>query len=100
VPLLGAPAAVLHASQSVVTELQFVLQHTLSLQKPLAHWISPVHAAPFASGTTHTLPEQMLDAQLALTVQLVGHVVVLPLQRYGEHDGLPAEPAADVAWVQ
>jgi hypothetical protein len=49
VPLLGAPAAVLHAWQSVVTPPPHAeLQQMLSTQLPEVHWVPAVHAAPLA----------------------------------------------------
>ncbi len=50
VPLVGAPAATLQTSQSLISPPPHaVSQHTPSTQKPLAYCGLPVHATPFTN---------------------------------------------------
>jgi len=53
---------------------QAALQHTPSTHRPLAHWLGPPHAAPFASAAVQMPAEQKLpDAQSASVAQLPRH---------------------------
>jgi hypothetical protein len=48
VPFAGAPAAMLHAWQSVASPPPHALaQHTPSTQNPDVHWFVALHVAPF-----------------------------------------------------
>jgi hypothetical protein len=69
VPLAAAPAAVLQARQSTAPAPHALLQHTLSTQKPLWHWLLLEQADPFTSGVAHTLAVQIPLAQSLFIVQ-------------------------------
>jgi hypothetical protein len=50
--------------------------------------------APFASfGAQLPLLQKSVATQVESSAHDVGHVLLLPSQRYGAHDGLPAAPA-------
>ena len=79
-----------HAMQAPVHGL---LQHTLSTQEPLPHWLSPVQVDPLPSLATHDPPWQKLPEAQSLSVpQEVRHAVPVPLHTYRpQPDVLPAE---------
>ena len=81
--------------------LQATLQQTPSTQLTLWHWLLAVHAAPLDFLVTHAPPLQKSpEAQFASTEQVVGQLVLAPLQTYGVHDGLaPALPEAETVHV-
>jgi hypothetical protein len=65
------------AEQAWQAPVQATLQQTPSTQKPLVHWLLPVHVAPFAPLATHVTPKQKCAAaHCASVVQLVLHAFV------------------------
>ena len=79
---------------------QAVSQHTASTQLTLTHSLDAPQPSPSAFFGTHEAPSQYRPATHWVSrVQLDGQAAALPEQKYGAHDGLPAEPAGLVVQV-
>jgi hypothetical protein len=106
----GAPTTAVQAPWAPATSHawhwppQAALQHTPSLHWPLAHWLGPLQAAPFASAGVQTPAEQKSPGtQSEFDVQLPRHA--LAPQTYGLHPCVwragqspaPSQPARSVA---
>ena len=85
------------ASQASHGPAQAVSQQYPSTQYPVAHWASRVHTAPFGSAAAHSPALQKYPApHCPSTMQLVGHVPLLPLHTYGSQLGAPLALAASL----
>jgi hypothetical protein len=74
---------------------QAELQHTRSAQKPDKHCVPDAQGDPLPSFGWQIPPAQYRPAiHVASEVHAEGQVAELPEQTSGEHEGLPATPAA------